>query len=187
MPPLLPLSSGSWHTFWFNVYISHKDNLPLWHKTTLQLDCLRVLFGKSEQWWVWSQQKSFITQPKNCICRKFPAHGIEHLSYCSWSSSSFTSPAWNLSKRSWCLLGFRLNTSLSDINSEASCNHTWCSRLKCSIKTETLAFEPLSSACVVKFNFDQSAFVESWTCLTNVLRTAVWSPTTAGSPWVSPR
>ena len=46
-------------------------------------------------------------------------------------------------------------------SSEAYFNHTWCSRLKCSIKTETLAFEPLSSACVVKFNFDQSAFVES--------------------------
>ena len=25
-----------------------------------------------------------------------------------------------------------------------------------------------------------------WTCVTNVLRSAVWSPTSAGSPWVSP-
>ena len=37
---------------------------------------------------------------------------IEHLSYCSWSSSSFTSPAWNLSKRSWSLLGFETERKL---------------------------------------------------------------------------
>ena len=60
----------------------------------------------------------------------------------------------------WVLDSTQRNHSVHQ-SSKASFCHTWCSRLKCSIKTETLAFEPLSSACVVKFNFDQSAFEDS--------------------------
>ena len=88
---------------------------------------------------------------------------FEYLSYCSCKSSSLTSPAWNLSNRSCgcvrasgviykkksvqspglylCLCFVFVNSWEAEIRSV-----TWCSKLKCSIKTDTLALEPLSSA-----------------------------------------
>ena len=86
---------------------------------------------------------------------------VDHLSYCSCKSSSLTSPAWNLSNRSWgCVRASGVIYKKKSVQSpclylcfvfvnswEAEIRSvTWCSKLKCSIKTDTLALELLSSA-----------------------------------------
>ena len=119
MPPPPPLSSGSWHTFCFEVYSTFTVLIEIVYRLGTKppfsftvLECFLASRSRGEYW---ANKNPSSPNLKTALVQKTLLLDIEHLSYCSWSSSSFTSPAWNLSKRSWSLLGLRLNANLEYI------------------------------------------------------------------------